>query len=96
MSESFAGAGGSTRRKTIDIVCAIKEKLGQLRSTKRVTVTANGAHIKATAFPRTAGDGDFTREVIEATRSWQVEELHTEEGRLDEVFRSITMPDTKA
>jgi ABC-2 type transport system ATP-binding protein len=75
---------------------AIKEKLGQLRSTKRVTVTANGAHIKATAFPRTAGDGDFTREVIEATRSWQVEELHTEEGRLDEVFRSITMPDTKA
>jgi len=21
--------------------------------------------------------------------------LHTEEGRLDEVFRSITMPDTK-
>ena len=75
---------------------AIKEKLGQLRSTKRVTVTTNGAHIKATAFPRTAGDGDFTREVIEATRSWQVEELHTEEGRLDEVFRSITMPDTKA
>ena len=41
------------------------------------------------------GDGDFTREVIEATRGWQVEELHTEEGRLDEVFRSITMPDTK-
>ena len=24
----------------------------------------------------------------------QVEEMHTEEGRLDEVFRSITMPDT--
>ena len=23
-----------------------------------------------------------------------LEELHTEEGRLDEVFRSITMPDT--
>jgi ABC-2 type transport system ATP-binding protein len=23
-----------------------------------------------------------------------VEEMHTEEGRLDEVFRSITMPDT--
>jgi len=24
----------------------------------------------------------------------RIEELHTEEGRLDEVFRSITMPDT--
>ena len=44
--------------------------------------------------PRTAGDGDLTRDVLEATRGWQVEELHTEEGRLDEVFRSITMPDT--
>ena len=47
-----------------------------------------------TVFPRTAGDGDLTREVIEATNGWQVEELRTEEGRLDEVFRSITMPAT--
>jgi hypothetical protein len=27
---------------------------------------------------------------------WKFEELHTEEGRLDEVFRRITLPDTKA
>ena len=25
---------------------------------------------------------------------WQLQELHTEEGRLDEVFRSITLPDS--
>jgi ABC-2 type transport system ATP-binding protein len=25
---------------------------------------------------------------------WKFEELHTEEGRLDEVFRSITIPET--
>jgi ABC-2 type transport system ATP-binding protein len=25
---------------------------------------------------------------------WRIGELHTEEGRLDEVFRSITRPDT--
>jgi ABC-2 type transport system ATP-binding protein len=25
---------------------------------------------------------------------WKFEELHTEQGRLDEVFRSITLPDT--
>ncbi len=74
----------------------VKDKLAQLRSAKRATAEANGKSVKATVFPRTAGDGDFTREVIEATRNWQVEELHTEEGRLDEVFRSITMPDTKA
>jgi len=89
-------AGAVTLNITGQSESAIKEKLGQLRSTKRVTITATGFHIKATAFPRTAGDGDFTREVIEATRGWQVEELHTEEGRLDEVFRNITMPDTKA
>jgi hypothetical protein len=27
---------------------------------------------------------------------WPLLELHTEEGRLDEVFRTITLPDTKA
>ena len=26
---------------------------------------------------------------------WQLQELHTEEGRLDEVFRSITLSDTE-
>ena len=30
----------------------------------------------------------------EAAQGWHIEELHTEEGRLDEVFRSITKPDT--
>jgi ABC-2 type transport system ATP-binding protein len=48
-----------------------------------------------TVFPRTAGDGDLTREVIEVMNGWQVEGLRTEEGRLDEVFRRITLPDTK-
>ncbi len=87
-------AGAVTLRVVGQSESAIKDRLTQLRATKRVAILANGSHIKATAFPRTAGDGDFTREVIEATRGWQVEELHTEEGRLDEVFRSITMPDT--
>jgi len=31
---------------------------------------------------------------LAVTEHWKIEELHTEEGRLDEVFRSITMPDT--
>jgi len=31
---------------------------------------------------------------LAAAAAWQVEELHTEEGRLDEVFRSITLPET--
>src|SRR5690606_30634185 len=71
-------AGAVTLHITGMGVGEIKEKLGQLRSAKRATAEANGQGIKATVFPRTVGDGDFTREVIEATRSWQVVELHTE------------------
>ena len=73
---------------------AVQEKLNQVRAGKKVTVTANGSNVVATVFPRTAGDGDLTREVIAATNGWQISELRTEEGRLDEVFYKITMPDT--
>ena len=34
--------------------------------------------------------------IADAAKGWRIEELHTEEGRLDEVFRNITMPDTAA
>jgi len=38
----------------------------------------------------------LAREVIElvVSRSWQIEQLRSEEGQLDEVFRRITLPDT--
>jgi ABC-2 type transport system ATP-binding protein len=36
----------------------------------------------------------LARAIGEAAHEWQIEQLRTEEGRLDEVFRSITMPDT--
>jgi ABC-2 type transport system ATP-binding protein len=89
-------AGAVTLRVHGVAAGAVQEKLNQLRAAKRVTTETRGAHVAVTVFPRTAGDGDLTREVIEATNGWQVEELHTEEGRLDEVFRSLTMPDTKS
>jgi ABC-2 type transport system ATP-binding protein len=87
-------AGAVTLRVNGMAVAAVKEKLGQLRSAKKVSADGNGTRVIATVFPRVAGDGELTRDVLEATRGWMVEELHTEEGRLDEVFRSITMPDT--
>ena len=38
----------------------------------------------------------FARDLatVASSQGWKVEELHTEEGRLDEVFRNITMSDT--
>jgi ABC-2 type transport system ATP-binding protein len=75
---------------------AVQERLNQLRVAKKVTAEARGNHVVATVFPRTAGDGDLTREVIAATSGWQIAELRTEEGRLDEVFHNITMPDNRS
>jgi ABC-2 type transport system ATP-binding protein len=51
------------------------------------------------AFPRkNVGSDDLARAVSEVAikERWSLLELHTEEGRLDDVFRSITLPDTKA
>jgi ABC-2 type transport system ATP-binding protein len=45
--------------------------------------------------PATDGrNGELVREVLTAVNGWKVKELRTEEGRLDEVFRGITLPDT--
>ncbi|HEV2320600.1 MAG TPA: ATP-binding cassette domain-containing protein [Verrucomicrobiae bacterium] len=73
----------------------VQQKLRELRSAKKTTAVTVGTRVTVTVFPRSAGDGDLTREVMAATDGWQVEGLRTEEGRLDDVFRSITMPDTK-
>jgi ABC-2 type transport system ATP-binding protein len=87
-------AGAVTLRVNGVVAGAVEEKLKQIRSAQNITTDCTGARVTVTVFPRVAGDGDLTREVIAATSGWQVEELRTEEGRLDEVFRSITLPDT--
>jgi ABC-2 type transport system ATP-binding protein len=72
----------------------VQGKLNQLRGAKKVAAKTDGDRVSVTVFPRSAGDGDLTREVITATNGWQISELRTEEGRLDEVFHNITMPET--
>ena len=48
------------------------------------------------SIPDKAAAATLTRSVAEAAarEGWQLDEIHTEEGRLDEVFRAITLPDT--
>ena len=41
-----------------------------------------------------AANGELARSVAEALQGLKLEELHTEEGRLDEVFRKITWSET--
>ena len=73
-----------------DNATAGKSSAGKEHSTDAGTVTAR-------VFPRDRSvNGDLARTVAEvATREgWRFDELKTEEGRLDDVFRGITRPDT--
>jgi ABC-2 type transport system ATP-binding protein len=57
----------------------------------------NESPLAVRIYPRKeAGNGDLAATIGEmaAREHWQIEELHTEEGRLDEVFRAITLPET--
>ena len=88
-------AGAVTLRVSGVPTETVQAKLRALRSAKKTIVNGMGTRVTVTVFPRSAGDRDLTREVLEATNGWQVEGLRTEEGRLDDVFRSITMPDIR-
>ena len=59
---------------------------------------ANG-RVEARAYPDKSNHNlNLTRAIAElaAQQHWQLDEIHTETGRLDEVFRAITLPDTAA
>ena len=74
------------------------QKLSQLGGVRKTAVLKDEpACVTARVFPQpNCRNGELARGIYEtaAREGWKVEELHTEEGRLDEVFRSITMPDT--
>jgi ABC-2 type transport system ATP-binding protein len=91
-------AGAVTIRVTGVNASALNAKLNQLGTVKRTAILKEEAtRVTARIFPRSSDtNGALARSIAEATQGWHIEELHTEEGRLDEVFRSITMPDTAA
>jgi len=73
----------------------LKEKLSQLALAKRVSIVSQNGSTTARIYPKHASDelGWTVAELANAEK-WKLMEVHTEEGRLDEVFRSITLPDT--
>ena len=74
---------------------ALSQRLAQLSTVKRSAILEeDAAGVTARVFPKLAVNAVLARSVAEAVQGWRIEELHTEEGRLDEVFRSITMPET--
>ena len=77
---------------------ALAEQLRTLPGVARIeTVERVGPRAEVRIFPdRSRAQPSLTRTLAEfaGKQSWQLEEMHTEEGRLDEVFRAITLPDT--
>ena len=76
----------------------LKQKLGQLPTVRKVLVMQEEAQrTQVRVYPQNGsvnGDLAFSVAELSAREKWQIEELHTEEGRLDEVFRTITLPET--
>ncbi|HEV8544167.1 MAG TPA: ATP-binding cassette domain-containing protein [Verrucomicrobiae bacterium] len=76
----------------------VKERLAQNGAARKVMIVKEDAGgVTARIYPKnTSSDGELARTVSEiaVAQRWHLEELHTEEGRLDEVFRNITLPET--
>jgi ABC-2 type transport system ATP-binding protein len=73
------------------------ERLAQVPGAARVEIIDESpAGVEARVYPEKSASATLTRSVAElaAREGWQLDEIHTEEGRLDEVFRKITLPDT--
>jgi ABC-2 type transport system ATP-binding protein len=88
-------AGAVTLRVSGLNASTLNQKLTQLSTVKRLTILKEeSTSVTARVFPRTNMNGALASSIADAAQGWHIEELHTEEGRLDEVFRSITMPDT--
>jgi ABC-2 type transport system ATP-binding protein len=77
---------------------ALQEALARVAGAARTEILSEtDGKVEIRVFPdKTKAYGALTKSVAElaARENWHVDEIHTEEGRLDEVFRSITLPDT--
>ena len=78
---------------------AVSTRLAEVAGVRRVQrLAAEGARAAVRAFPdKAATDGHALAAALAefaVKQGWKIEQLQTEEGKLDDVFRSITLPDT--
>lgn len=88
-------AGAVTVRVSGVNGATLQQRLSGVPSVKRVAILKEGASsVSARIYPKEGANGALAGAIATAIQGLNLQELHTEEGRLDEVFRSITMPDT--
>jgi ABC-2 type transport system ATP-binding protein len=89
-------AGAVTLRLVDGNSALVTQKLKQISAAENCVVI-DDSPLTIRAYAKSNGRrGELARAIgeVAAAERWRIEELHTEEGRLDEVFRSITLPDT--
>ncbi len=78
----------------------VRDRLSAVGSVRKVLALGERKGLaEVRVYPKPgAVNGDLVNAVAEVAmrEKWKLEELHTEEGRLDEVFRNITLPETAA
>jgi ABC-2 type transport system ATP-binding protein len=93
------GAGVLSLRVSGQAPEAVRAKVAELACVKRAAVvTSDISSVHLRVYPRSRSqNGELVGAIADLVmrEHWRIEELHAEEGRLDEVFRSITMPDTR-
>lgn len=93
------GAGVLSLRVSGQTADGVREKLEALPTVKRAAVVSpDAASVRLRIYPKNRGqNGELLAAVADlvARERWRIEELHAEEGRLDEVFRGITLPDVR-
>lgn len=90
-------AGAVTVRLLDGSSAAVIHKLNQLPAVGKCAVLSESPVTVRAYLKKNGGHGELARAIgdLAAAERWRIEELHTEEGRLDDVFRSITRPETK-
>jgi ABC-2 type transport system ATP-binding protein len=75
----------------------VVHELRQLAGVEKCVVLEESPLTVRALAKKNGQPGDLARAIADlaAREKWRIEELHTEEGRLDEVFRSITRPEMK-
>lgn len=91
-------AGAVTLRLAAGTASLVKSAIDRIASIER-SVVVSETPLVIRCLPRKNGSGEEVARAIgdvAVRERWPIQELHMEEGRLDEVFRGITLPDTAA
>jgi len=77
---------------------AVRDKLNSVIQSSKVTIVNDKPPtVVARVFPKNASsDGELGQAIFDVAsqNNWKVNEIKKEEGRLDDVFRNITLSDT--